>query len=394
MNYEFPTNITIDEVRSIIKDRPEFIEANRGDHIIFNYNVNFPDTFPPVIDRETAILRELRGLIFDAKSGLVCSRRFQKFFNMNEREETKFENIDWSKRHWVMEKLDGSMVTPYAFAENYVRWFSKMGETFVSEQIEKWLSENKIRQTKYEKFAIRAWMLDETPIFEWITPDNRIVIDYKEPNLILTAIRDNKTGEYLTSERFTGFAKHFDIPVVDFFESEHMGTIEYLKTLETNEADEGVVIRFEDGHMIKVKTAWYIQLHKVKSYLDQEKDIAKLILENNIDDLMAVLSEDDRKRVETYSLDLSDALMMSVEAVYAYIQEIASMNITKKEYAINYSKLIDLFFRNFTFRHYDRLKEVTHAEIEETIVAFVLTKTGSNANFIEAKEMLGWDLKW
>lgn len=169
---------------------------------------------------------------------------------------------------------------------------------------------------------------------------------------------------------------------------------EFIEKVKKLSGVEGFIIRFEDGHMIKLKTEEYIQLHKVKSYLDQEKDVAKLILENNIDDLMAVLSEDDRKRVETYSLDLHDNIWLTTDKLYHYVQSVAIMHISKKEYAIDHASKINLFFRNFTFRHYDRLKEVTHAEIEETIVAFVLTKTGSNANFVEAKEMLGWDLKW
>lgn len=220
MNYQFPANITIDEVRLAIKDRPEFIEANRGDHIIFNYNVNFLDTFPPVIDRETAIRRELRGLIFDAESGLVCSRRFQKFFNMNERAETLFENIDWSKRHWIMEKLDGSMVTPYSSlikTNAPIRWFSKMGDTFVSDQIEKWMNEDENLRVTYEKFARSMFFIGLTPIFEWITPNNRIVVNYKEANLVLTAIRSNEHGKYLTPDEMIESAAIWNVPCVKFW---------------------------------------------------------------------------------------------------------------------------------------------------------------------------------
>ena len=39
------------------------------------------------------------------------SRRLHKFFNFNERPETSIENIDFSQRHWILEKLDGSMIT-------------------------------------------------------------------------------------------------------------------------------------------------------------------------------------------------------------------------------------------------------------------------------------------
>lgn len=394
MNYEFPRDITIDEVRAAIVAKPEFIEAEREGYRVFNYNVNFVDTFPPVEDRKTAILRELRGLIFYS-NGALASRRYQKFFNMNERAETLVENIDWTKPHWIMEKLDGSMVTPFiAEYAGETKWFSKMGETFVSEQVAEWLAEDETRKRLYDEFAWSCYLQGNTPIFEWCTPKNRIVVAYSEPRLVLMAVRSNYTGVYMPLEEMQEWAIFRRIDYAKFYPGDSKKTFEYIKNLETNTVDEGFVIRFADGHMVKVKTAWYIQSHKVKSYLDQEKDVAKLILENNIDDLIAVLDEADIKRINLYSSDLQDSIWLTIDALKKYTEHVVSLDLSKKDYAIDHAPKINGFFRNVVFRYFDRLAELTEAEIEAMIVEYLLTKMSTNAKFSEAKKELDINLTW
>ena len=48
MFYKFPVIKNIEQARKAIAGREEFIEADKGDYIVFNYLVNFEDTFPPV----------------------------------------------------------------------------------------------------------------------------------------------------------------------------------------------------------------------------------------------------------------------------------------------------------------------------------------------------------
>lgn len=99
---QFPVIEHIDQVREAIKDRPEFIEADRGTYTVFNYMVARTDSF------DCPLRRECRGLIFDDK-GRVLSRRFHKFFNLGEKEETFPQNINWNQSHVLLEKLDGCL---------------------------------------------------------------------------------------------------------------------------------------------------------------------------------------------------------------------------------------------------------------------------------------------
>lgn len=192
MNYKFPEIFTIDDVIPYVKDREEFVIGERDFGTVINYAVSTPDTFNMINsdDMEGAIRRECRGIKF-YPDGKIAARLFHKFFNLFEKEETQLHNLNMDKKHTILEKLDGSMLHPMIFG-NEIRWMTKMGITDVSIKAEKYIKNN----SKYDKFA--EWCIENnmTPIFEYTSPDNRIVISYREDKLTLLAVRDNYTGEY------------------------------------------------------------------------------------------------------------------------------------------------------------------------------------------------------
>lgn len=49
---------------------------------------------------------------------------------------------------------------------------------------------------------------DHTVTFEWVSPDNRIVLHYAEPDLVLTAIRHNRTGQCGSSLVYSLLCSH------------------------------------------------------------------------------------------------------------------------------------------------------------------------------------------
>jgi RNA ligase len=192
MHYAFPEIRTISDVLPHIEGRPEFVVAEREGYTIVNYVVAMADTFDMTgpDDLGGAIRRECRGLKF-SPNGDIAARPFHKFFNIGEREETQSRLIDLSRSHTIMEKLDGSMIHPM-MVDGYIRWMTKMGITSVAMQAEEFIAKN----TRYKDFAV--WCIENrmTPIFEWTSPFNQIVLSYEEERLTLLAVRDNITGEY------------------------------------------------------------------------------------------------------------------------------------------------------------------------------------------------------
>lgn len=197
--YEFPHIRNLNDIRPAIAGRDEFIVAERDWGYVVNYNVNFADTFPtPNTDDEELnhlykIRRECRGLIFDNNENII-SRPLHKFFNINEREETQSSNIDLSQSHIILEKIDGSFIRPFRTLDGILRWGTKMGETEVANLVIPFLEKNK----NYIDFAHWACDNNLTPIFEFTSRKQRIVVDYgREDNLTLLAIRHNFTGDYI-----------------------------------------------------------------------------------------------------------------------------------------------------------------------------------------------------
>ena len=95
----------IDQLLPLIDGRKEFFVAERGRYKIIDYQILRPETF------DHPGLLECRGIKFDADGNLLA-RPFQKFFNLGERPEGMPQDLDWSRPHRVLEKLDGTMIHP------------------------------------------------------------------------------------------------------------------------------------------------------------------------------------------------------------------------------------------------------------------------------------------
>lgn len=206
MNYEFPLIRNISDVLPAIDGRDEFIVAEKEGYTVINYNVMFEDTFPAIVDdlggwnttadkanQLAAIRRECRGIIFDSKTGDILRRPLFKFFNINERDETQLHNLDFSKEHWIDTKLDGSMIAVFMH-EGELVYGTKMVAPDFHELVKKFVDASDVG---YETFCRRVITKGYTPIFEFMHPQKRIVIDYgKEPALTLLAVRHMVSGQF------------------------------------------------------------------------------------------------------------------------------------------------------------------------------------------------------
>jgi RNA ligase len=208
MNYEFPIIRNINDVLPAIEGRHEFVVANKGSYTVINYNVMMADTFPDVIldpdpydiaaglyeqyDYNAAIRRECRGIIFDTATGDIIRRPFHKFFNVNEREETQLDRLDFSKEHWIDTKLDGSMIAVFLH-EGEIVYGTKMVAPDFHDLVKQFVDASNV---DYEGFCRKVIAEGYTPIFEFMHPQKRIVIDYGAPALTLLAVRHMITGQF------------------------------------------------------------------------------------------------------------------------------------------------------------------------------------------------------
>jgi len=292
VNYDFPIINNISDVLPAIEGRDEFTVAVKEGYTVINYNVMMSDTF------DCPIRRECRGIIFDTASGDIIRRPFQKFFNVNEREETQDHVVDLSRPHAILEKLDGSMIAPF-IVNGQMIWGTKMGATDVAKPVEEFVKNN----PDYQFLAEEAISYGYTPIFEWCSRKQRIVLDYQEDQLILTAVRNMTTGNYAFFKAWNHL-----VPLVREFDpqTDMKEFIEYVRGLEDLE---GFVVRFDDGHMIKLKCDWYVQIHKAKEAILQDRNIVELILDDKLDDIKAHLPAEDRDRLTYFESQINSRIL-------------------------------------------------------------------------------------
>lgn len=342
MKYEFPKIQHLDDVRPAIEGRDEFIIAERDWGYVVNYLVVMPDTFPPVATAggsakmreqaslEKAIRRECRGLLF-YPDGKIMARRLHKFFNVNERDETRFEVVDFTQPHVILEKLDGSMITPVV-TEAGLRWGTKMGITTVSMGAEEFVARN----PHYAEFA--AWQLESgyTPIFEWISRKQRIVIDYPEDRLVLIACRNTENGAYEDYDKLKSYQEIFNIDVVKSYEGTAESMAHLMEETKATEGIEGWIIRFDDGHMLKVKGEWYLRIHKTKDNLTLEKNVVELLINDKMDDCKPFMMPEDRIRVEAFEADFWGGINDSVRLYENYFEKVLKAELDRKRFALEW----------------------------------------------------------
>lgn len=336
MNYEFPKITEISDVLPHIEGRDEFIVAERRGHKIVNYVVAKEDSF------DDPVRRECRGLVFNHKNKLI-SRPFHKFFNINEKEETQENKINLSLPHTVTEKVDGSMIRPLLF-NGCFRLGTKMGVTDVANNAEKWLfAQPDVKEKQH--YMIHLANKGLTPIFEWISPKNRIVLRHKEENLILLAIRDNASGSYLPLDEEAPFDL---VPVYGGISSIN----DYVSKVRVQQEREGDVIHFSDGHKVKIKTDWYVRIHKILDKVRFERNIVDLVIKNELDDAISGLPEKERERIKKYEKKFWLKFNEKIEKLKSIYKESQKYE-TRKEIAVNYAQQLEKNEKSLLFKMVD-----------------------------------------
>jgi RNA ligase len=334
MFYDFPQIKTIDDVLPHISGREEFRVMEKEGYNVINYAVVFEETFlwdsnDPV---GSAIRRECRGMIFN-QDGELISRPYAKFFNIGEKEETQLNKVNLYESHIVLEKLDGSMIRPIPTAEGF-NLATKAGVTEISQQAEVFISD----KPHYAKFIHSMFDGKLTPIFEWVSRKNRIVVDYENDNLILTAIRNTEMGNYLPHFNMLDLAEHWNIPVVKAVDGLAVQNIElFVKQIrEWENGEEGVVVRFDSGHMVKIKADQYVLRHKTKDAINQEKNVLQCLLNDSVDDLVPLLTPEDADRLKRFQ----NAFHASLDEVALEMAELFvkgnKMYPEKKDFAVEF----------------------------------------------------------
>lgn len=312
----FPKIEHIDDIWPYIKDtegQPFSLRKKLVDD--YEFQVITYDVINSLSQFESSLAREARGIKFDI-NGKIISRPLHKFFNLNEFKELEPEDV--CNPEFIYEKLDGSMIHPILLPNGNIRFCTKSGISDVSLQFEE---ENLFNETQLK--AIKELCIQNiTPIFEYTSPKNRIVVSYDKSEVTLLAARENKHGIYLDLKTVANFVMVKTPPTYDSYELVHNW-----------KRKEGVVLVYKSGVRLKVKAADYVLKHKTKEVYSNKKNLVLLIINNELDDLANLIDVTDFRQLQLYSEkvfnEINDYVKNSLNLLNTEFK-----NMTKKEIAL------------------------------------------------------------
>ena len=311
---------------------------------VFNYRLaQYKDFAYPIAEKPELKGYEMRGLTFVFNEDGSLYNRYvllEKFFNLNQVPESLYSVVKNYKIKFVNNKEDGSIASFVKLPNGKIVGKSKMG--FDNDQAD---GINRVYKTNKEVKSLVDWALNNNivPVFEYVAPNNRIVLRYPSEELILLRLRDNVTGKHID------IRNHLDkvgsIRVAPF--EDDVRDLDHLVELTATQVDkEGSIVTCEDEHgrdfFFKLKTPWYCERHGLLTQdLYREHIIIGYILDDKIDDILGQVPEDEKEAHERINKIISivkKSISDKVSEIEKSYEQFVKSGISKKDYAINQRK--------------------------------------------------------
>lgn len=259
--------------------------------------------------------REARSVVINLDKEELVTCGFRKFFNLNEVEENKIENIQKklvkARVFEVVDKLDGSMQN--------ARWYN--GEVFMNGSMaldvkESWRLDSGKKLLTCDYINMIKDNENLTFTFEYVSKDNPHVVLYEEDDegLYLLGARDVTNGYQLTHKELCDISKEYNVKVAQKENRSLEELLRLMKEYKSNEK-EGWVIRIDD-HLIKLKCDDYVNMHRVLDSVSSDNVIIKAITEGHWDDMYAKVPDNYKNRVQE-----------TVDTVYNYVEKIHKVSV-------------------------------------------------------------------
>ena len=222
------------------------------------------------------LLREMRGLAFDADTGAIAARPLHKFFEWGS-QGVDAHTAGPPEAAAPTEKADGTLFFPAATRAGTV-WCTRAGVTAHAKAAAASAGKTALAGAAALMRPIEPGGEPLTPSFEWVGGDPIVVHHPPGPPLRLLALRGNRSGRYVTGEAL--------VEAIERAEQETGATIaatpgvrapwtpQWWPEHPTWEAiedavehapggTEGIVMTWPDGLRSKHKSGWYAALHGI-----------------------------------------------------------------------------------------------------------------------------------
>lgn len=221
-----------------------------------------------------------RSSLWEKESGLLISAGFPKFTNWGENPDIfplpqKLDNAI------VTEKLDGSLLIVSKWkGELIVRTRESIEEKNNRLASEINYFKNSVLKNLLSEYRFKKRDWNFSLLFEWLSPNREIVINYgSSPKFVLIGRVDHSDYSLYTPNELNLFAEKYGFDRPNFYS--FPSTKNLLQNVESWKLKEGVCVYSGENYQVihKVKSLWYLSLHRMKSELSSIDKVADVYFE-------------------------------------------------------------------------------------------------------------------
>lgn len=330
------------------------IEYNLYDNsVVLNYGII-------ASDQNSQIVKECRALQLSFPDFNVISLAFDRFFNYGEKGQTDDFDFDGAV---VFDKIDGSLVIFYyspitnkwevatrkmAFAEGRVNDDYTFRDLILSVFVENEqlhgdrpldIDDDGEKISSIKQFDNIEWLdnsdLDKSKsyVFEFVSPETKIVTPYKDRRLYYLSTFDNRTKEEPSyNEGYNYVNKYIPCIKVTTYNFSNINNIVSMAS-KLLPVEEGFVVRNKYNDRIKVKNPAYVALHLLRFNGEiTDKRMLEILESPDFEEYLTYYPED-KEKFETIKTKKKE-LFEQVTRVYEKIKDIE----VQKDFALEATK--------------------------------------------------------
>lgn len=274
--------------------------------------------------------------------GDCVSAGFPKFFNWGQFPED-YPTPKKLNECTVVEKLDGSLLIVSQYKGELI--IRTRGSTDISHMNN--YSEMEYLITEYPKAFDNQLLESEqySLLYEWLSPENQIVIKHNQPDIVLVGIIDHKDYSLFTQENLDVVAKNLKLKRPQNFSFGNF--VELFQIVKEFKDKEGVCIYFDDGqHIRKFKGEWYLVQHHFRSNLTSKNmlDLFYLLKKPTKSEFLDYIEKTFDYECRVVSEDIVTRIIKKYTALITWY---AQLNVVIAEYQEKSQKEFALAIQDF-----------------------------------------------
>lgn len=209
------------------------------------------------VDWRTVGATDVGGIVMDNNSNII-TRTYGKIFELDELDSNglmKMSGIKSRDNNVRMEKLDGHLVAISQY-KGKLLFTTKTGfDGRLLHKAKMWFNKN---LTPMQKRAVKDLTINNTLLFDFVSPSETVFIEYPKEDLILHGILNTKSGsEIFEKHVFETIAKSIGVDIANRFEINHEMLMRIVKQDFEEDVIRGLVTRTKEGKRFSIETDEY-----------------------------------------------------------------------------------------------------------------------------------------